>query len=338
MQFIPRLKFSFFFLGLCICGCTSHKERSVEPVYAYIDTTAIYRSEIDKLISQELYDELCRIYLIRQTALEGVIKERLLQREAEAQHISVEALLDRFYQELVKNKLRLYGSKYAQYIREWRQDRPIFVSAQDSLRFYNIVKAEAKDALCTQLSDKYQIKINLQPPVSPQLDLQYAIVHYRGNVSSPVTCLEISDFDCSNCRAYHPVLDSLYRKYKDRVRFAFTHYGSYPSLSARACESAARQDKFWEMYEALMKTPRILTQPEEVEAVASTLDLNMAEFKAGLRDSTLSQSILQNMESLEKSGVYGTPTIAVNNRILFNASSFEDIDRLIQEQLESSGK
>lgn len=92
------------------------------------------------------------------------------------------------------------------------------------------------------------------------------------------------------------------------------------------------------MYDGLMKMSRLLTKPEEFEAVASTLGLNMEEFKTGLSDSSLSQSILQNMESLERSGVYGTPTIAVNNRILFNASSFEDIDRLIQEQLERTKK
>lgn len=335
MQFISSLTCAVLFLGICLEGCIPEKSKSSEPVYASIDSTLIYRSDVDKLISQELYDELCRIYLIRQAALESVIKDKLLQKEADKQSISVDSLLNRYYQNMMENKWHVYASKYAQYIREWHQGIPVFVSAADSLRFYNILKAEAKEELYTLLTHTYKIKTNLRPPVSPRLDLQYTIVHYRGNLSSPVTCLEMSDFDCSNCKMYHPVMDSLYRKYKDRVRFAFTHYGSYPSLSARACESAARQNKFWEMQDTLMKMPNAPIRPDALEAIARDLHLDVKKFEIHLRDTAQAEAILQNMKLLEKSGIYGTPTIAVNNRILFNASSFDDVDRQILEALKN---
>lgn len=333
MQIISYLKYSILFCGICLGGCMVEKDKSDEPVYASIDSLLIYRSDVDKLISQELYDELCRIYLIRQATLERVIKDRLLEMEAEKQLISVDSLVNRFYQELLKNRLHVYGSKYAQYIQEWRHNTPVFVSTSDSIQFYKILQVEAKEELYTFLSHNYKIKINLRPPISPQLDLQYTIVHYRGNLSSPVTCLEMSDLDCSNCKAVHPIMDSLYRKYKDQVRFAFTHYGSYPSLSARGCESAAQQNKFWEMRDTLMKMSHVVTQLEELEPIARSLHLNWEEFEVALQDSSLTEAILENMNLLEKSGIYGTPTIAINNRILFNASSFEEIDQLMQEIL-----
>lgn len=336
MQFISNLTCSVLFLGICLEGCMLPQNKSTEePVYASIDSILIYRSDVDKLISQELYDELCRIYLIRQTALQGVINEKLLQKEADKQSISIDSLLNRYYQDIVKNKWHVYVSKYPQYFREGHSDGSVFVSVSDSLRFYNILKAEAKEELCTLLSHTYTIKTNLRPPVSPRLDLQYTIVHYRGNLSSSVTCLEMSDFDCSNCKMYHPVMDSLYRKYKNRVRFAFTHYGSYPSLSARACESAAQQNKFWEMQDTLMKMSQAPRQLEELEPIARDLHLDLKKFETNLRDTAQTEAILQNMKLLEKSGIYGTPTIAVNNRILFNASSFEDVDRQILEALKN---
>lgn len=321
---------AFILIG---CGNESLKSQSADPVFAYVDSMPILRSEVDKKVAQELYDELCRIYLIRETALTSLIKEKLLQKEAEALSISIDSLVNKYHQQKSETSFVEFSEKYHIYIKKVIDKKLIFNSVEDSAMFYKVIKMDSEEELSNNLYKQHKIEVHLKAPVSPQLDLKYDIVHYRGNLNAKVTCMEISDFDCSNCKAFTPVMDSIYQKYKEKVRFGFTHYGSYASISAIASEAAGRQNKFWEMHDAIMHLPHNVAEVNEISGIAEKLGVEMNLFQKDLQDMSINEAIVDNLKKVEASGIYGTPTIAVNNRILFNTLSFNEIENLILEEL-----
>lgn len=324
----------FFIIVFTITACHKYsKEQSANHIFAYIDSIPVYGSEVDKLIGQELYDELCRIYLIRETALNNLIKDKLLLRESEKLSITTDSLINRYHQKRVKKSFTSLCEKYNNYLKQSECNKLIFNSFDDSIMFYKVIKQDSKEELCNNLYKQHNIDIRLKAPISPQLDLKYDVVHYRGNMNAKVTCMEISDLDCPNCKVINPIIDSLYNKYKDKVRFGFTHYGSFASVSAIASEAAGKQNKFWEMHDRLIQLSYPVTDLNEIYAIAVRLDLNMDLFKKDLQDKKISERIMDSMEKIETSGIYGTPTIAVNNRILFNSLSFSEIERLLLEEL-----
>lgn len=315
------------------CNRETSNLKNTDPVFAYVDSIPVLRSEVDKQVGQELYDELCRIYLIREAALNNLIKDKLLQKEAERLSISADSLVNKYYHYKLESSFSDLSEKYNRYIKNIVDTTLIFNSVEDSIMFYKVIKMDSKEDLSNKLYKQHKIEIHLKAPVSPQLDLKYDIVHYRGNLNAKVTCMEISDFDCLNCKAFTPVMDSIYQKYKDKVRFGFTHYGSYASISAIASEAAGRQNKFWEMHDAIMHLPHNVAEVNEISGIAEKLGVEMNLFQNDLQDVSINEVIVDNLKKVEASGIYGTPTIAVNNRILFNTLSFNEIENLILEEL-----
>lgn len=325
---------SLLFLFLILFSCETKKTiDDSDTVFAYVNSEPIYRSEVDKIVAQELYDELCRIYLIREIALSDLIEEKIVANKAKSYNITVDSLYSRYYDsEINDSTLLYYAMQYPQYTTiKKRGDSLRFISEKDKNEFFKIIKAELRDKLYHQLSSEQNIKTLLKAPSSPRLDIHYDIVHYKGNLSSPITCLIISDLECPKCKEYTPVFDSIYRTYADQVKFGYTHYGSEVTISSIASECAGLQNKFWEMHDSIMKKVTILDS-SDIFMIARQIGLNMEKFSEDFCDTKIADRIFTNMKKIENSGIYGTPTIVINNRILFNSSSFEDIEQLILEE------
>lgn len=83
MRLIPYY-ISAMLMVLFYASCNSHQSSkgTEKDIIAEFDGEAIYASEINTIIKQELYDELCRIHNIKKEALEQLINVKLLQKEA----------------------------------------------------------------------------------------------------------------------------------------------------------------------------------------------------------------------------------------------------------------
>lgn len=65
---------------LFYASCNSHRSSKYteKDIIAEFDGEVIYASEINTIIKQELYDELCRIHEIKKKALEQLINMNVL--------------------------------------------------------------------------------------------------------------------------------------------------------------------------------------------------------------------------------------------------------------------
>ena len=82
--------------------------------------------------------------------------------------------------------------------------------------------------------------------------------HTLGPSDAPVTLEMFSDFQCPQCARSDPTVRKLKSEFGDKLRIVFRHFPMEKHqnaiLAACAAEAAARQNRFWEMADALYRT------------------------------------------------------------------------------------
>ncbi len=148
-------------------------------------------------------------------------------------------------------------------------------------------------------------------------DVDPARDHVRGNVRAedPVTVVVYGDFLCPYCRRLLPVFARLREALGDRLVYAFRHFPNeraHPGaeLASRAAESAAKQGRFWEMYDRIYGHEPPITE-RLLLAFAADLGLDIARFTADLAGGETRERVDQDREEGRSEGVTATPTLFV---------------------------
>jgi protein-disulfide isomerase len=153
--------------------------------------------------------------------------------------------------------------------------------------------------------------------------------HYKGSIQSPVQLLEFGDFQCPHCGAAHPMLKKIEMAFGSRLLFIFRHFPlseSHPfaKMAAIASEAAARQGKFWEMFDLIFENQALLSK-DMLIGLAKTLHLNVKKFETDLTDPELAEKVEDDFESGMISGVNGTPSFYINNEKYNGPYTFESL-------------
>ena len=59
----------------------------------------------------------------------------------------------------------------------------------------------------------------------------------------------------------------------------------------------------------------------------------MKKFEKDLLDKNVADKLSATIDILVEKGIYATPTIVVNNRLIYNSASYEEISYLIEKEL-----
>jgi Na+/H+ antiporter NhaA len=154
--------------------------------------------------------------------------------------------------------------------------------------------------------------LDLADEVDPERD------HVRGPDDAPVTVVEYGDFECPYCGQAESVIRELLSTFGDEVRYVWRHLPlndvhTSAQLAAEAAEAAGAQDKFWEMYDALLAHQDELT-PQDIGRHAKDLDLDVERFWDEVRNHEHAPRIGEDVATADASGVSGTPTFFINGR------------------------
>src|SRR5581483_6449310 len=100
-------------------------------------------------------------------------------------------------------------------------------------------------------------------PVPPAVDVAILKEESRGDVNSPVTVVEFTDFQCSACGGMYPIVEEVLKSYGPRVHFVMRNYPLttvHPNAfnAAQAAEAAKAQGKFWEYIDLIFKNQSAL--------------------------------------------------------------------------------
>jgi protein-disulfide isomerase len=145
--------------------------------------------------------------------------------------------------------------------------------------------------------------------------------HVRGNANSPLKIIEFADAQCPSCRR---TFDNFAHKFGKEIdaNFAFMHYPisgighTHAIPCIIAMESASKQDKFWEMHEALFAKQEAESTPaseadlsdEFILKQAEKIGLNLEQFKKDLEDSALAKIAPDSEKFAIAKGITMTPT------------------------------
>lgn len=304
-----------------------------QPVLATIDGQPVTLQEVETAAARELKRaemEFARQrHEVLEQALEQLLAQKLLEREAAARGISQEALLqslqpaavteqdiDAFYAE---NQARLSGTReqFGDRIRQYLQEQRMHA---------------AYTQLLQQMKEGHKVQTLLEPYRVDVAPLGAAM----GPEDAPVTIVEFSDFECPYCVRIYPALQDLVRRYQGKVRLVYRHFPLGIHANARKAAEASlcaqEQGKFWEMHNAMFDNPRSLTPPG-LKSLAAGIGLSSDAFNACLDSGRFAAQVDRDLADGEILGVNGTPATFVNGRMLSGAVPVEQLAAIIDEEL-----
>ena len=156
-----------------------------------------------------------------------------------------------------------------------------------------------------------------------------------GDPKAPLAVMVFSDLECPSARQHAPTLSRLAAEYPGRVKVVYRHFPMHDRLSAEAAEAAREQGKFWELYERLRAAKSGLQRPE-VEREAQAAGLDVARFARALDAERTRRRVDRDITDAWEVGVVGTPTTLVNGRVLVGARPYQELKKLVDEELEAA--
>jgi protein-disulfide isomerase len=340
---LPLLVISF---ALTVaCSSASSGDPSPKPAaaptgaVAVVDGQAISLSQLDEKAAAGLRQVRQQEYQVRQNALDQMIADQILDKEAKARGITKEALI----QAEVTGKLGEPSEAEINQLWEANKDRVGGRTKEqllpDIIQYLKNQKGQtAQQEFLKTLRAKYKVRVLLEPP---RVEVSVDDDPVKGPAGAQVTIVEFSDYQCPFCGRVEDTLRQVMEKYKGRVRLVYRDYPlSIHPLAPKAAEAAHcanDQGKFWEYHDALYADQSKLTVPD-LEATAQRLELKMEPFKTCLSSGKYAAEVSKDASDAEKAGVGSTPSFFINGIPLVGAQGLPAFEEVIDRELERIGK
>lgn len=331
---MKQLLFISLFLLLFSCSRVNVNKEIV----AEVNGESILLSDLSEASKQELFDLLNMAYEIKSKVLDDLIKKKLLENEAKKQNITIEQYLDLYVDMKIDanaDSIKAFYGLTDNQINVMRGQ--LHNSSQEAMEEKLVLKNKLRSIIIRQLTDslygKASVKKYIFPPKQPKCMIADLCVHYRGNMEASVNFIVASDFNCERCVIFENTLQRIYDKYKDRVKFGFVSFADSPTLPALACEAADRQNKFWDFHDAIFEYEG-LADSTFIFNLARSKKMDVVQFRKDLLSSENYKKIDKTINDLVNRGVFATPTIIVNDRLVYMTNSYEELSRLLEYELQ----
>lgn len=158
-----------------------------------------------------------------------------------------------------------------------------------------------------------------------------------GDINAPTTLVEVSDFGCSHCQAFHQEKSApIKENYVDtgQVKWIFLPYAlraeTIPAANAALC--ANEQEKYLEFTDAVYALPtQIGLTREGFMTAANEVGLEVDPFTSCLEDGRYNETISSNQQAARAVRVSGTPTFFVNDQMVSGNVPLSEFERLFSQ-------
>lgn len=335
-------------VGFVLPACAGEKSNAAKPAAAAADKTtpvaevngkAVTMADLEAMLAPQLAQlEQQRQKLLEQ-GLDRLVEQKLMETEAAARGIDVLALQQTEIQAKIGEVSDAEVSTWYQENQARVQGRPLEQIAPQIKQFLMQQRGmEAQEALVKSLKAKYKTRILMD--VARVEVAEKGSPSKGGPVGSPVTIIEFSDFQCPFCSRVNPSIAKARETYGDKIRVVFRQFplNIHPQApkAAEAALCANEQGKFWEMHDALFADQQKLAVAD-LKASAAKIGLDSAKFDACLDGGTMASTVSRDMEDGMAAGVSGTPALFVNGRFINGAVPYEELAKVINDELSRKG-
>ena len=327
-------------LTACSTAAQSPRPQAPSDVVGTVGGAPITLSDVDERALRQAAGDFGSMTLAqalfeaRRTALDEIIGNELISREAKARGVDRETLTRNEIDAKVAPPTEAEVTAWYQANRSRVQGAPLDKVAGPikDLLLQERTRA-ARQQYLDGLKARTAVAIMLEPP---RLKVADAGRPSRGPARAPVEIIEFSDFQCPFCLRAHPTVAQVLSTYGDRVRFVYRHYplpnhpSARPAAEAAAC--AGEQGKFWEYHDRLFDNQDKLGAAD-LKRHAAALALDTEKFDACVDTHKYKKDVDADVAAGEEAGVSGTPAFFINGRQLSGAQPFEAFKHVIDEEL-----
>jgi|CXWL01.1.fsa_nt_gi protein-disulfide isomerase len=306
-------------------------------VMATVGDIEITQADVEAAAGAQLKQLDQKRHELLEQALGGVIDEKLVEMEAKKRGVSKEELLAK---EVTAKVTPVTDAEvdafYTERQAQIRQPKEQIADRIKQFLGQNREK-ETYDAFVASLRGAYPVK-TLFEPIRVEVA---ADGPSRGPAAAPVTIVEFSDFQCPFCSRVLPSIDEARANYGDKVRLVFRQFpltALHPNAqkAAEAALCAHDQGKFWELHDAMFADQGGLDVPKLKEKAAA-IGLDAEKFAACVDGGSKAAAVSSDVAAGTAAGVSGTPAMFVNGRFLNGAVPYEDLARVINDELQRKG-
>ena len=298
--------------------------------------------ELDRLEAKRLQFEsgLARDkQAVLESNLNEMIEDRVLTAEAKKRGTTTDKLVEDEVDKKVKTPtdeeiLKFYDENKA------RIGKSLADTARD-IRDYLMDRERDRlfSAFIGTLKKEYKVTSYLEPA---RTKVETAGFPSRGPANATVTIVEFSDFECPYCGGLYPTLKNIEKNYQDNLRIVYRQFPlvsihPHAQKAAEAALCANDQGQFWQLHDAMFTDQRNL-EVADLKEKAAKLMLNTATFNTCLDSSKYAPVIKSEILEGAKVGVNGTPALFINGRFLSGDQPYEDIAKIIDDELSRAGK
>jgi protein-disulfide isomerase len=333
---VPKMDFSG--------GMTEEeKNTAVAKVNGEVITNGQLMDEVGGNLIKLRTDIANKEYQLKKRALDELIDNKLLENEAKAKNMTVEALV----KAEVDDKVPSPSDEELQAFFEQNKRRfpPNTEFAEHKDELAQVMKGrkaqEVRGEYLKGLREKAGVEVTLPFPELPAVPVSPDDDPSKGAKGAPVTIIEWSDYQCPYCKKNYEVMKQLEQKYGDKVTIVFRDFPlpfhDKAQKAAEASECADDQGKFWEIHD-FMFTNQDKLDVDSLKSAASTLGMDGAKFNECLDSGKYKSEIEKDTADGKVAGVTGTPAAFINGRMVNGAQPIENFISLIDAELAKANK
>lgn len=276
---------------------------------------------------------------IYERTLTNIVDNKLLDAEAKKRSLTVEDLL----RTEVESKVTPPTDKDVKDFYEANKAR-ISGGGDDLMRqiqgyLLQRRRDERYNGYTAQLRKDYKVE-NYLEPLRSSIDTQGFPT--LGPANATVTIVEFSDFECPFCGAQFPILKKIEADFADRIRVVYrqmplTNVHPHAQKAAEASLCANDQKKFWEFHDAMFQDNKNL-DVNALKQKAAALKLDVAAFSSCLDSSKYEDAVAKDVHEGVSLGITGTPVMFINGRFFNGVQPYEEISKVINEELQRNKK
>jgi protein-disulfide isomerase len=289
-------------------------------VLASVNGDPLRVDSINERMKAYTYKMERRIYSIKKDILDRRVNDLLIVAEANKRKIGPEEIVRTEITDKVKAPTDAEVAKF--YEQNKANIKTDLAGAKAAIAAYlqQQQQEELEVALANKLRTSGSLKLFLREPVPPVMNVSLSAGASRGDVNSPVTVVEFTDFQCSACGGMYPVVEEVLKSYGPRVHFVMRNFPLttvHPNAynAAQAAEAAKAQGKFWEYIDVLFKNQTTLDR-DSLKKYATQVGLDRKQFDADFDSGKYEPVVRHDLEEGEGYGIDSTPTIFINGVVL----------------------